>query len=206
MYLEPKITWLGHSSFRIEHKGKVVYIDPWKIEGGPKADLIVVTHSHMDHFSDDDIRKVAGDDTVIIGSQDIEPSVGRSIGLKPGDEKDLGWSKVEAYRAYNPDKQFHPKANDWLGVVIDLSGYRIYHTGDTDVIPEMNEVKDIDLALVPVGGTYTMTAAEAAECVRIVKPKKAVPMHWGDIIGGRKDAEDFAKLAKCSVVIMAPEK
>jgi L-ascorbate metabolism protein UlaG (beta-lactamase superfamily) len=188
--LDPKIVWLGHASFRIEHNGRTIFIDPWKLKGATKADLILITHSHMDHFSEEDIGKIAKKGTVIIGPSDVKPKLG-AINLKPGDAKDLGWVMVEAHRAYNPLKQFHPRTNDWLGYVIDLAGYRIYHCGDTDIIPEMKLIRSIDVALIPVGGTYTMDPIEAAKAVAIFKPKLAIPMHWGDIIGDRTSADAF---------------
>jgi L-ascorbate metabolism protein UlaG (beta-lactamase superfamily) len=164
--LDPKIVWLGHASFRIEHNGRTIFIDPWKLKGTTKADLI------------------------LIGPSDVKPKLG-AINLKPGDAKDLGWVMVEAHRAYNPLKQFHPRTNDWLGYVIDLAGYRIYHCGDTDIIPEMADLRSIDVALIPVGGTYTMDPLEAVKAVAIFKPKLAIPMHWGDIIGDRTSADAF---------------
>lgn len=190
MIMDPKIIWLGHASFRIEHKGKTIYVDPWKLKDNPKADLILITHSHMDHFSEDDIAKITRKDTVIIGPSDVKPKHG-ATNIKPGDIKDLGWVRIEGHRAYNPSKQFHPKSNDWLGYVIDLGGYRIYHSGDTDIISEMKLIKSIDVALIPVGGTYTMDPLEAAKAVAMVKPKLAIPMHWGDIIGDRTSANTF---------------
>jgi L-ascorbate metabolism protein UlaG (beta-lactamase superfamily) len=106
--------------------------------------------------------------------------------------------------AYNPAKKFHPKANSWLGVVVEIAGKRIYYAGDTDETPEMDALENIDLALLPIGGTYTLTAAEAAEATKIFKPKEAVPYHWGDIVGDRKDADDFAKKAACKVRVIEP--
>jgi len=202
--MEPHITWLGHASFRIEGEGMVIYVDPWKLKSAKEADLILITHSHHDHLSEDDISKVRGRRTAIIGSTDVASKLPGAIPMRPGDEREVMGVKVEAHRAYNPKKQFHPKENDWVGFVVDIGGYRIYHSGDTDVIPEMKGLKDIDVALVPVGGTYTMNAEEAAEAVKLIGPKKAMPMHWGDIVGSRKDAKKFQRLADCEVEI--PEK
>jgi L-ascorbate metabolism protein UlaG (beta-lactamase superfamily) len=190
--MEPKIIWLGHASFRIEHKGNIIYIDPWKLKDGPKADIILITHSHMDHYSEEDIGRIAKKDTVLIGPSDVKPKISMTH-VRPGDVKDLGWVKLEAHRAYNPNKQFHPKTNDWLGYVIDLGGYRIYHSGDTDIIAEMKDLRSIDVALMSIGGTYTMDPAEAAKAVSIFKPKLAIPMHWGDIIGDKSSADAFTK-------------
>ncbi len=198
----PKIKWLGHASFRIETEDKTIYIDPWKLKGGKKADLILITHTHMDHFNEDDIKKASGPDTTIICSMDAKDGIRNLIRMSPGERREEEGIMIEAHRAYNPTKEFHPKEKNWNGYVVDIGGYRIYHSGDTDVIPEMKAVRDIDVALLPVGGTYTMTPEEAAEAVSMIKPKKAVPMHWGDIVGSRDDAERFKKLADCEVEIL----
>ena len=125
--------------------------------------------------------------------------------MSPGDSRKEESIMIEAHRAYNLSKEFHPKDNNWVGYVVDIDGYRIYHSGDTDVIPEMRDIRDIDVALLPVGGTYTMTPEEAAEAVSMIKPKKVIPMHWGDIVGSRDDAERFKKLADCEVEILDPK-
>jgi L-ascorbate metabolism protein UlaG (beta-lactamase superfamily) len=170
----------------------VLYIDPWKLKNATKADLVLITHSHMDHYNEDDLGKIAKKDTVILCPQDVSPKK-PAVQVRPGDVKDLGWVKVEVHPAYNPNKQFHPKKNGWLGFVIDLEGFRVYHSGDTDVIPEMKDLRSIDIALLPVGGTYTMDPLEAAQAVALFRPKLAIPMHWGDIIGDRSNATTFAE-------------
>ncbi len=204
--MEPRVYWLGHASFRIHSSYGIIYIDPWKTAGTPKADLIIVTHTHMDHLSEDDISKLKKENTIIIGSKDVTEQIPEAVTILPGENKNVGDVKIEAVRAYNPSKEYHPKANDWLGIILTVDGKRIYHTGDTDVIPEMNDVKDIDVLLIPVGGTYTMTAEESVEAVKIISPKKAIPMHWGDIVGGKADAEKFKELAPCDVEILEPKK
>ena len=105
--------------------------------------------------------------------------------------------------AYNPGKQFHPKANNWIGFVIEVGSKRIYYAGDTDLTDEMKSLKEIDIALLPVGGTYTMDATEAAEATKYIKPERAIPYHWGDIVGERADAKAFAEAAKCEVLILS---
>jgi len=199
--MEPKILWLGHASFRIEHDGKAIYIDPWKVTGGPTADLILITHSHFDHYSEEDIGKLHKKDSTIIGAYDVKPKMAITH-IHPGEKKDLGWVKIVATRAYNPNKQFHPKSNDWLGFIIEIGGKRIYHCGDTDVIPEMNGLGPIDVALLTIGGTYTMDPAEAAEAAGIIKPRLAIPMHWGDIVGDRSHAERFSELSPVPTMIL----
>lgn len=200
----PKVIWLGHASFKIVSDSKVIYIDPWKLKDDQKADLILITHSHMDHLSESDIGSLRKEDTVIMGPPDVAAKVPGTIEVAPGDVKDVGWARVEAHPAYNPKKKFHPASNRWVGFVADIKGYRIYHSGDTDVIPEMKRVRNIDVALLPVGGTYTMTAEEAAEAVKVIGPKKAIPMHWGDIVGGLEDAERFKRIAGCEVDVLKP--
>ena len=197
----PKIQWLGHASFRIHTSKGIIYIDPWKTAGAPKADLILVTHTHPDHLSIEDISKLKKDNTIIMGSKDMVKTVPDGVGIAPGASKKVGSIVVEAVRAYNIGKEFHPRENDWLGLIVEVDGMRIYHTGDTDAIPEMKDLQDIDVVLIPVGGKYTMDPKEAAEAVSMFSPKKAIPMHWGDIIGGKNDAERFAELAGCKVEI-----
>jgi len=199
------IKWLGHASFRISYEDTVIYIDPWKLKDSPHdADLVLVSHKHHDHYSREDVDRVSGPDTRFVASRDVvmEGGVGQTI--MPGLTAEVGDVRVQGVPAYNPSKQFHPKSSQWVGFVIDIGGKRIYYAGDTDVIDEMKMLKDIDVALVPVGGTYTMNAAEAAEAVGHIKPKLAVPYHWGDIVGGESDAQSFAEKASCEVKVVKP--
>lgn len=202
--MEPRIKWLGHASFRIEHGGRTIYIDPWKLRDGPKADLILITHSHFDHYSEDDISKLMKGDTVLIGAHDVNPKA-KMTHVRPGEIKDLKWAKIKATRAYNPDKQFHPRSNDWLGFIVEIGGKRIYHCGDTDIIPEMKDLGPIDVALLTIGGTYTMDPSEAAQAAGIIRPGLAIPMHWGDIVGDRSHAERFAELSPVPTELLDPE-
>jgi len=137
-----------------------------------------------------------------MGTRDVVEKVPEAVAMIPGSKKNISGIKVEAVPAYNPEKQFHPRENNWVGYVIDVDGFRIYHSGDTDVIAEMKELRNIDVALLPVGGTYTMSPEEAAQAVSMFSPRKAIPMHWGDIVGGKKDAKRFKKLASCEVEIL----
>jgi len=198
------VKWLGHASFRISHEDTVIYIDPWKVHDSAKdADVVLVSHSHYDHYSQEDIDKVSGADTQLLASNDVVATAGGRA-VTPGLAVELDGVKIIGVAAYNPAKQFHPKRNQWLGFVVELGGKRIYYAGDTDLINEMKELKDIDLALLPVGGTYTMSATEAAEAVGRIGPKQAVPYHWGDIVGGPSDAEQFAEKAQCEVKVLQP--
>lgn len=204
------IKWLGHASFEITGNKKI-YIDPFVLpDNASKADYTLITHSHYDHCAADNVKKIQKNDTRIIGTMDcIKNLTGRTNSIKPGESFDYpDGIKVIAVPAYNINKSFHPEGSG-VGFVISIKGKTIYHAGDTDFIPEMSSLdKDnIDVALLPVGGTYTMTADEAAEAAKAIKPKIAVPMHFGKIIGGRNDAERFASLLKGSgieVVILNP--
>lgn len=203
-FVREKIKWLGHASFRIEGDRATVYIDPWKLKGGPPADLVCITHSHFDHLSEEDVAKIKKDSTIIIGPPDCKAGFGGAFReIAPGQSLTIGDVKVEAVPAYNIDKDFHPKKNNWVGFIISVDGVRTYHTGDTDSIPEMSEV-NADVALIPVGGTYTMTVQQAAEALRRIKPQVAVPMHCGDIVGTFDDRESLKNAAQVSVVILDP--
>jgi len=199
------IQWLGHASFRISYSDKVIYIDPWKLTSAPHdATAVLVSHDHHDHYSPDDIAKVTGPGTKMIASADVGKKEGKGQALAPGQKVDLDGVSVTGVPAYNPDKRFHPKGNNWLGFVIELGSLRIYYAGDTDVTDEMKALANIDLALLPVGGTYTMSANEAARATEYIKPGRAIPYHWGDIVGERKDADEFAEKAKCEVTVLNP--
>ena len=203
------IHWLGHASFRIEDGGSQIYIDPWKLgSGAPPADVILITHSHYDHYSADDIAKIEQPKTVVVGPADVVEKLRgkKTVTAAPGGTYTLGTLKVAAVPAYNTGKDFHPKQNGWVGYVLTLSnGQRIYHTGDTDAIPEMDRVQT-DVALMPCGGTYTMTASEVAAAANRFKPSVLIPMHWGDIVGAQADAEAVAKAFTGKTVIRPVEK
>ena len=185
-----KIVWLGHDGFRIDGD-KVVYFDPYQISPGTKADLILVTHEHFDHCSPGDIAKIQKPETVIVTEKDSAKKLEGNVKVvKPGQTFDVDEIKIEAVPAYNTDKTFHPKENGWLGFIVEIEGVRIYHAGDTDFIPEMNKF-EVDIALLPVSGTYVMTAVEAIEAALAIGPKLAIPMHYGAIVGGDQDAKDF---------------
>jgi L-ascorbate metabolism protein UlaG (beta-lactamase superfamily) len=202
------IHWFGQSAFRIEDGSTQIYIDPFKLPANlPKADIIFITHAHFDHFSMEDIAKIRTEHTIIVAPKDIASKFGDSaIVVVPGKTYTIGKLKVTTVLAYNLDKKFHPKGNNWVGYIITLSnGQKIYHAGDTDFIPEMRKVIT-DIALLPCGGTYTMTAQQAAEAANIFKPKVLIPMHWGDIVGSKADAEEVKKLFKGETVILKPER
>jgi L-ascorbate metabolism protein UlaG (beta-lactamase superfamily) len=201
------IHWLGHSSFRIEDDTTQIYIDPFKLsENLPQADIIFITHAHYDHFSIEDIAKIQKKGTIIVATSDVTSKIGKgTVTVVPGKSYSLGTVTVNTVPAYNPDKKFHPKNKNWVGYLITLSnGQKIYHAGDTDSIPEMDTIKT-DIALLPCGGTYTMTARQAAEMANVFKPKILIPMHWGSIVGTQADAEEVKKLFKGETTIKQPE-
>jgi len=191
-----KIKWLGQSGFKISNK-KIIYIDPWNIEEKDRADFILITHSHKDHFSPKDIEKIKQNSTKIISRSDVASKLGGEVRIvNQGDYLDLYDIKVNVVAAYNVDKEFHKRALG-VGFIIEIDGKKIYHAGDTDYIREMenkSDFKNIDVALLPVGGTYTMNAKEAAKAANIIKPKIAIPMHYGSVVGTKKDAKKFKEL------------
>lgn len=200
------IKWLGHASFRIDGQSATIYVDPWKLKTTKPADIICITHSHFDHLSEDDIELIKTDTTTIIGPPDCKASFGEAFKtIAPGQSVAVGNIKIEAVPAYNLDKDFHPKKNNWVGYIITVDGVRVYHAGDSDAIPEMVNI-NTDVALLPVGGTYTMTVDQAVGAVNKMKPKVAIPMHCGDIVGSFTDRNAFQSAAKVPVVILEPTK
>lgn len=194
------ITWLGHDSMKIKGE-KVIYIDPWKLKDKEPADIVLITHEHYDHCSPSDVAKVSKKMTAIVTTADTAKKLkGDVMVVKPGDTVEVDGVTVEVTPAYNTNKSFHPKGSGWIGFIVNMGGKRIYHAGDTDRIPEMDDLK-VDVALVPVSGTYVMTAEEAAEAVNRMKPKIAVPMHYGDIVGTEADAERFKKLVSDDIEV-----
>jgi len=186
-----RIHWLGHDGFRIS-ADQTVYIDPYEIEGGPTADVILVTHPHFDHCSAADIAKVQGPDTIIVTEQEAAGQLTGDVRIvAPGDDLVIGDIRIRALPAYNLDKDFHPQAKGWLGFNLELDGVRVYHAGDTDFIPEMEDIQT-DIALLPVSGTYVMTAAEAVRAALAIDPQMAIPMHFGAIVGSASDADQFS--------------
>jgi L-ascorbate metabolism protein UlaG (beta-lactamase superfamily) len=203
------IHWLGHASFRIEDGAAQIYVDPWKVPANaPKASVILITHGHFDHFSPEDIARIAQPSTVFVAPPDVAAKLaGRLVvEAKAGGSYTAGVLHVNAVPAYNVGKAFHAASSHWLGYVITLSsGQRIYHSGDTDAIPEMAGLK-VDVAMMPCGGTYTMTAAEMAAAANGFKPGVLIPMHWGDVVGSKVDADAVAKAYSGKTVIRPLER
>jgi len=198
------IKWYGHASFAIE-ADRIIYLDPWKIpSSAPKADLILVTHSHSDHLSPNDIQNLKKEGTVIICSTDCVSRLSGDIrSLTPGQEMDVQGIKIKAVPSYNLSKPFHPRGNKWLGYIVTVGGVSVYHAGDTDLIPEMDDLGRVHIALLPVGGQYTMDAEEAAKAANIIKADISIPMHYGaGVVGSVKDAEKFKSLCQEEVRIL----
>lgn len=196
---------LYHSSIRI-NKEKTIYIDPFKIDRNYNdADIIFVTHDHYDHYSEEDIDKVINENTVIVIPEELLTKVLKKeinkeaiVTVEPNKKYMVQGIKFETVPAYNINKTFHPKENDWVGYVIELNDVKYYIAGDTDITEENKKVK-CDVAFVPVGGTYTMDFKEAAQLVNQIQPKVAVPIHYGSVVGTKQDAEEFIKLLHTNV-------
>ena len=195
MDAQMEIFWLGHASFKIKmFSGRIIYLDPYNIKNGEeKADIIVSSHSHGDHFSRSDIKKIWKDDTILLGPVSIADSLTKFDGqaLEIGEEFAYKDFTIELFPAYTIKKGTHPKSNNWVGTIIESAGKSVYHAGDTERIPEMKELasRKITVALLPCGGTYTMDFEEATDAALDIQPEIVVPMHnW------EKDLNPFREL------------
>lgn len=208
--LVSKLHWLGHDSFRLDGP-PVIYFDPWKLSGHlPVADLVLVSHEHFDHCSPDDVLKISDSNTLVVANTSCAASLPGARLVKPGDRLTVRGVDIEVVSAYNlnkfrsPGQPFHPQKSGYAGYIITVGGVRLYHTGDTDGIPEMAKIK-CDVALLPVSGIYVMTAEEAAEAAKVLGPQIAVPMHYGSGIGTAEDGARFAELYGGEVVLLRRE-
>ena len=200
-----KIVWLGHDGFRIE-TDKIIYIDPFQISDGPAADIILITHEHFDHCSPDDIAKIQKKETVIVTEKQSAKKLNGNIRtVKPNETVEVDGIKIDTLPSYNTDKDFHPQSNEWLGFIVNVKGVRIYHTGDADFIPEMKDLK-VDIALLPVSGTYVMDSNQAVEAAMAIQPKLAIPMHYGSIVGSEEDAKSFKEMLEGKIDVRILEK
>lgn len=205
--LVKKLHWLGHDSFRLDGP-PVIYFDPWRLKGAlPTADLVLVSHQHSDHCSPGDIKMISGPETVVVASPlAVEQLPGARV-VCPGDKIAVKGVEIEAVPAYNVNKfrapgvPFHPKADQHVGFIVTVDGVRVYFAGDTDHTPEMAKF-ECDIALLPVSGTYVMTAEEAVGAARVIKPQIAVPMHYGAGIGTANDGQTFAAGYEGEVVLL----
>jgi L-ascorbate metabolism protein UlaG (beta-lactamase superfamily) len=205
-----RMHWLGHDSFRLDGP-PVIYFDPWQLKGKlPAAGLILVSHEHHDHCSPGDVKKISRPDTVILAGGSAAENLPGARAVKPGDHLTIAGIEVEAVRAYNVNKfrspgvPFHPRQSNHVGFIVTVGGVRIYHSGDTDPIPEMAEI-DCDVALLPVSGKYVMTVEEAVEAAHTLSPQIVVPMHFGSGIGTSGDGQRFAGLYGGEVALLKAE-
>jgi L-ascorbate metabolism protein UlaG (beta-lactamase superfamily) len=209
------ITWTGHAGFKILHGNKKIYIDPYKLSNKYEnlfdADIVLITHNHFDHLSIEDLKNIINERTVIVSAQEclsqLKPlKVKESIGIDPRNNVRVDDLAVEAVPAYNVNKEFHPKNDKKIGFIIEFGNDRIYHTGDSDLIPEMKDTNPT-IVLIPVSGTYVMTAEEASKAVNeMINPKIAIPMHYGTIVGNKEDAVRFSELVTvCDTKILELE-
>jgi len=190
-------TWYKQSAIKWRGKNLTVHIDPWGVpEAEEKADLILITHAHFDHFQVEEIDRLTKKGTVIVAPHDIASQLSGDVrGIKPAESIEAAGLQVHAVPAYNarPERlEMHPRDNDWVGYVLELADAMTYLAGDTDHIPEMADIKT-DIAFVPVGGTYTMDAVEAAGAIKEIRPKIAVPYHFGFVVGPRSTGADFVE-------------
>ena len=203
-----KIEVLCHSSIKIEGEDKIIYLDPFRIKEETKdADVIFITHSHYDHFSEEDINKVKNDNTKIVVTNDL---IDKAIGLGfreeniiiviPNNSYNVLGIQINTIPAYNINKPFHPKENNWVGYILTLEEKRIYVAGDTDITEENKDIK-CEIALIPVGGTYTTDYKEAAELVNIINPKIVIPMHYAELVGTKEDASKFSKIVNSNIQV-----
>jgi len=200
------IKCLGHATIKMSNSDKIIYIDPYNIkEAYNDADIIFVTHSHYDHFSEEDILKVKKESTKIVITEELYQKILELgfaeediITVKPNEEYQIEDIKFSTVPSYNTNKKFHPKENNWVGYIIEINNVKYYIAGDTDITEENKNI-ECDVAFLPVGGTYTMTAEEAAELANEIEPKVAVPIHYGSIVGTQVDAEKFKENLKSMV-------
>ena len=196
----------AQSSIRIAG-AKILYFDPFQIsESLHDADIILITHAHSDHFDPKSIERAAGRNTVFVApagmAQEVQKAVrgARVVPMTPGDQQDIDGISIQAVPAYNRLKPFHPKRNGWNGYIVTMDGVRYYVAGDTDALKELQSVS-CDVALVPIGGTFTMTAKEAAKLINEIRPQAVIPTHYGSIVGKPEDADVFRKLVDPGITV-----
>lgn len=197
---------LCHSSIKMKNKNIIIYIDPFKIDNDYNdADFIFITHDHYDHYSEEDINKVVNNDTIIVVPDGLITKLmqiginkDKIIVVEPNKKYSVKGINFETVPAYNINKKFHPKESGWVGYLVNLNNTVYYIAGDTDITEENRKVK-CDVALVPVGGTYTMDYKEAASLINEIKPQIAVPIHYGSIVGTKQDAINFTQLLNKSI-------
>jgi len=204
-----RFTWFRQAAIRWSDGERTVYIDPWGTPAdAPPADLILITHAHSDHFKPDEIARLSTGSTQVAAPHDVAAELGGNVTpVAPGESHELAGISVTTVPAYNNREEalrFHPKANRWVGYVVGLGDATVYHAGDTDHLPELEDLRT-DVALVPIGGHFTMNPEEAGELVRAMEPRLAVPMHFGFVVGSPSDADRFrAAAAPVAVEVLTP--
>lgn len=209
------LVWFGHASFLLTHpktEKKFYYIDPFDLKEAPKdkADIIFITHAHYDHLSPNDIRKIISSKTIVIGvngCENLNLPNNRFVITEPNREIKIADIVVKTVPAYNvkPERlSYHPKENKWVGYVLTINGKKIYHAGDTDFIPEMRNLYDIDVAMLPIGGTFTMDVEEAIEAANAIKAEITIPIHYKRILRDKAKLaeEEFKSGVKGKVIVM----
>lgn len=201
-------TWYRQSAIRWDVGGLVVHVDPWGITDDEHADLVFVTHAHLDHFSVEDIDRLRDRATRIVAPVDVARELsGEVLAVRPGEEHEVAGVRIRTVPAYNvveDREQHHPRSNGWVGYVLEAGGRSWLHAGDTDAVPELDEVR-VDAAFLPIGGTYTMDATEAGALVRRMRPDVAVPMHFGFVVGDPSDGDRFrTEAAPVPVEVLEP--
>lgn len=215
VYQGVEISWLGHASFYLKYGDMRVYFDPYKIKPRDKATHVFISHEHFDHLSIDDLKKIVKTDTNIIAPEPCRRQLstlttGVVKYVKAGEEYDVAGLRFKVVPAYNinkfrePGVVYHPREARGVGYVVEVGGVKFYHTGDTDHIPEMRDLL-VDVVFIPVSGTFVMTPEEAAEAVNEINPKIAIPMHYGAIVGGMKEVEEFKKRVKTQIIVLEKE-
>jgi L-ascorbate metabolism protein UlaG (beta-lactamase superfamily) len=204
-----RFTWYKQSAYLWRGDGMNVYIDPWGVTDAVPADVVFITHAHFDHFNEEDLKKVVRRETIVVAPRNVAQEIrGNVQPISPGDSVEVAGIKVQAVPAYNVVEsrlEAHPKSNNWVGYILTLGDSTYYHAGDTDHAPELDGVK-ADVAFLPIGGTYTMTAQEAGHLAKVIQPQLAVPMHYGFVVGSPKDAEVFQREADpVKVEFLTPE-
>lgn len=201
-----KISINEHSSIRIGGT-TVLYFDPFRIPAATNdADIVLVTHAHYDHFSPEDIEKIRHPKTLFVMPESLREeafeygfTMENTIFMKAGENTAVSGVSIEAVASYNVDKPMHPKENGWLGYLVNVEGICVYVAGDCDAMPERILC---DIAMVPIGGTYTMNPQQAAEWINGMKPEIVIPTHYGTLVGTPQDVEDFEPLVDASVRIV----
>jgi len=193
-----RFTWFRQSAFRWSGDALTVYIDPWGVTGDDPADVIFITHAHYDHFRPDEIARISAPGTRVVAPHDVARELSGDVTpVSPGDSMEIAGVNVQAVPAYNvAEKRLdkHPRSNNWVGYILRLGGNDYYHAGDTDHVPELDAVS-ADVTFLPIGGTFTMDAHEAAGLAKSISPQIAVPMHYGFVVGSPSDAETFRREA-----------